>query len=63
MNFIAILSRVRMKPGETPVELKKLSFEAPSITAAKSRVSKEANTLNSGRLLATSTASSTTTAT
>ena len=63
MKFIAILSRALMKPGEKPVELKKLSFEAPSLTAAKSRVSKEANTLNSGRLLATSTASSTTTAT
>ena len=45
MNFIAILSRALIKPGEKPVELKKLSFEAPSITAAKSRVSKEANTL------------------
>ena len=45
MKFIAILSRALIKPGEKPVELKKLSFEAPSITAAKSRVSKEANTL------------------
>ena len=39
MKFIAILSRALIKPGEKPVELKKLSFEAPSITAAKSRVS------------------------
>ena len=45
MKFIAILSRALIKPGEKPVELKKLSFEAPSLTAAKSRVSKEANTL------------------
>ena len=45
MKFIAILSCVRMKPGEKPVELMELRFEAPSLTAAKSRVSKEANTL------------------
>lgn len=45
MKFIAIMRRSEMRSGGESKELKQIKFEAPSITAAKARATKEANRL------------------
>ena len=45
MRFIAILTCTENRRGEESKELKRLEFDAPSITAAKARATKEANKL------------------
>ena len=45
MKFIVILTRSEKRQGGEREELQRLEFDAPSITAAKARATKEANRL------------------
>lgn len=43
MKFIVVMTRTEMCQGSERKELKRIKFEAPSISAAKGRATKEAN--------------------